>query len=70
MPGDDHKRTTLELVRLGKSLNFRVYSSDDVGEPVIQLPRTMIPRFCLRSIKLMLFGLMNIISHNMLLKLN
>ena len=41
MAKDAHMATTKELIQLGKSLGFRVYSSDDVGEPTIQLPKTI-----------------------------
>ena len=41
MTKDAHLATTRELIQLGKSLGFRVYSSDDVGDPTIQLPRTI-----------------------------
>ena len=41
MPRDAHMATTKELIQLGKSLGFRVYSSDDVGEPTVQLPKTI-----------------------------
>lgn len=41
MPGEDHKKTARELIQLGKSLGFRIYSSDDVDEPTIQLPKTI-----------------------------
>ena len=41
MAKDAHMATTKELIQLGKSLGFRVYSSDDVGEPTVQLPKTI-----------------------------
>jgi len=41
MTKDAHLATTRELIQLGKSLGFRVYSSDDVGDLTIQLPRTI-----------------------------
>jgi len=41
MPGDEHKKTTKNLIKLGKSLGFRIYSADEVDEPTIQLPKTI-----------------------------
>ncbi len=41
MTKDAHMNATKELIQLGKSLGFNVYSSDDVGEPIIQLPKTI-----------------------------
>lgn len=41
MPKDTHNTTMKELIQLGKSLGFRVYSANDVGEPTIQLPKTI-----------------------------
>jgi len=41
MPREAHRRTTQELIRLGKSLGYRVYSSDQVDENVVALPKTI-----------------------------
>jgi len=41
MPGDKHNDIVRTLAQLGKSLSFRPYAADNVGEPCIPLPRSI-----------------------------
>lgn len=41
MPGDKHNDIVRSIVQLGKSLGFRPYAVDNVGEPCIPLPRSI-----------------------------
>lgn len=41
MPGDIHNQIVINLIKLGKLLNYKAYSTDDLEQNTIPLPRTI-----------------------------